>query len=880
MFEKKGSQLGYSFQGDSSKPNSVSFSCNSFGFTFLLNMRAKFTLFAYPFSSPTRFSRHVKLSSAAVNSVVAPPTISCRLSIQPIQWVEEDWTSSTERPTPDFDSHLYVRLLQDCIRNGELRAGKALHCEALKKGNCLDSLAANTLLNFYAKSNLLDDACRLFDEIPDRNIVSFVTLMQGYGRAEKFSEAVELFVRTHREGHELNPFVFTTFLKLLVSMEKAEFGRAIHACIVKLGHDSNAFVGTALIDAYSLCRYVASAKQVFDGIDCKDMVCWTGMITCFTENDCFEDALGLFSQMRMVGYQPNHYTFASVFKACVGLDLVGLGKSLHGSVVKTCHELDLYVGVGLLELYSKFGNMDDAHKVFDELPKKDVIHWSFMISCYSQSFQSMQAVELFQHMRQCSILPNQFTFASVLKACASMESLVLGKQIHSVVLHMGLNSDLFVSNAIMDVYAKCGVIDDSVQIFEDSETKNDVTWNTLIGGYVQLGDTQKALNLFTDMLEHQIQATEVTYSGVLRACASLAAINPGNQIHTLAIKTTYSKTCVVGNSLIDMYAKCGAIDEARLVFDKLSMRDEVTWNTMISGYSMHGLGRESLRVFEMMRESNTRPNKLTFVSVLSACSNSGLLDEGQAYFDSMVKEYDIEPCLEHYTCMVWLLGRSGDLIKAHSLIQTIPFEPSVMVWRALLGACVIHRDVELGRIAAENVLELEPQDEAAYVLLSNIYANARRWGSVAYVRKTMKKKGVKKEPGLSWIEMQGTTHCFTVGDTSHPDMKLISGVLEWLNMKIRNQGYIPNCDAILLQVEDEEKERLLWLHSERLALAFALLRMPSGVPIRIIKNLKICVDCHEVMKFISEVVYRDIIVRDMNRFHQFSNGICSCGDYW
>ncbi|KAF9607107.1 hypothetical protein IFM89_032223 [Coptis chinensis] len=230
--------------------------------------------------------------------------------------------------------------------------------------------------------------------------------------------------------------------------------------------------------------------------------------------------------------------------------------------------------------------------------------------------------------------------------------------------------------------------------------------------------------------------------------------------------------------------------------------------------------------------------------------------------------------------MVWLLGRSGHLDDAVKLIDDIPFEHSIMLWRALLGACVIHNNVELGKLSAERVLKMEPQDGSAMVLLSNIYAGARRWESVASVRKLMKRNGVKKEPGLSWIENQSKVHYFTVGDTSHPEMRLINGMLEWLNIKIKKAGYVCNRNVVLLDVEEDEKDRLLWVHSERLALAFGLISTPPGRPVRIIKNLRICVDCHAAIKFISQVVQREIVVRDMNRFHHFTKGVCSCGDYW
>ncbi|XP_050371864.1 putative pentatricopeptide repeat-containing protein At5g13230, mitochondrial [Argentina anserina] len=789
-------------------------------------------------------------------------------------------TFHPQLPNPEFDSHSYAATLQHHIRNADFTSATALHSHIVKKGACLDLFAHNILANMYVKAGLVDNALKVFDEMPHRNVISFVTLIQGLSESQRFNDAVELFSRLHREGHELNPFAFTSLLKLLVKMGQAELVWTVHACVYKLGHGCNAFVGTALIDAYSVCGEVGITRDVFDGIVCKDMVAWSGMIGCYAENGGFGEAVDLFCQMRVVGFRPNNYTFSGLLKACLGLKVLDQGKCVHGYVIKSCYEKDLYVGISLLDLYTTCGDVNDARRVFQEVPKNEVIPWTLMVSRYAQSDQCEEALGMFCWMRRAFVAPNEFTYASVLQACATMESLVFGKQIHCHVLKVGLNSVVYVSNALMDVYAKCGQMENSMELFVESSNRNDVSWNTMIVGYVQLGDGEKALTLFSDMLRCQVQATEVTYSSALRASASLAALEPGLQIHSVTLKTLYDKDTVVGNSLIDMYAKCGSITDARLMFDKMKQQDEVSWNAMISGYSMHGLGKQALKLFEMMKETNCKPNKLTFVGVLSACSNAGLLDQGHAYFNSMVEDYNIEPCMEHYTCMVWLLGRSGQLDKAVKLIDEIPFKPSAMVWRVLLGACVIHNDVELGRISAQHVLEMDPQDESTHVLLSNLYATAKRWDNVAYVRKNMKRKGVKKEPGLSWIENQGTVHYFTVGDTSHPDMRLISGMLEWLKMRTFKAGHVPNCNVVMLDVHDDEKVRLLWVHSERLALAFALVRTPAGSLIRIIKNLRICVDCHAMMKLISKLVQREIIVRDMNRFHHFQDGICSCDDYW
>ncbi|XP_010492068.1 PREDICTED: putative pentatricopeptide repeat-containing protein At5g13230, mitochondrial [Camelina sativa] len=796
----------------------------------------------------------------------------CGLSIQATESALD-----LDSVVPGLDSHAYGSMLRRCIQRNDHISAKAIHCDVLKKGNCLDLFATNILLNAYVKTGFDKDALKLFDEIPERNNVSYVTLIQGYA----CEDPVGLYSRLHREGHELNPHVFTSFLKCFVSLDKAEICCWwLHSPIVKLGFDSNAFVGAALINAYSVCGSVDSARSVFEGILCKDIVVWAGIVSCYVENGYFEDSLELLSCMGMAGFMPNNYTFDTALKASIGLGAFDFAKGVHGRILKTCYELDPRVGVGLLQLYTQLGDMSGAFKVFNEMPKNDVIPWSFMIARFCQNGFCNEAVDLFIRMREAFVVPNEFTLSSILNGCAIGKCSGLGEQLHGLVVKAGFDLDVYVSNALIDVYAKCEKMDSAVKLFAELSSKNEVSWNTVIVGYENLGEGGKALSMFCEALRNQVSVTEVTFSSALGACASLASMELGVQVHGLAIKTNNAEKVAVSNSLIDMYAKCGDIKVAQSVFNEMETTDVASWNTLISGYSTHGLGRQALRIFDTMKDSDCKPNGLTFLSVLSGCSNAGLIDEGQDCFESMVRDHDIEPCLEHYTCMVRLLGRSGQLDKAMKLIEGIPYEPSVMIWRALLSASMNQNNEAVARRSAEEILKINPKDEATYVLLSNMYAGVKQWANVASIRKSMKEKGVKKEPGLSWIEHQGDVHFFSVGLTDHPDMKLINGMLEWLNLKATRAGYVPDRNAVLLDMDDEEKDKRLWVHSERLALAYGLVRMPSRNRILIIKNLRICSDCHNAMKVISGIIQRDLVIRDMNRFHHFHAGVCSCGDYW
>jgi pentatricopeptide repeat protein len=402
----------------------------------------------------------------------------------------------------------------------------------------------------------------------------------------------------------------------------------------------------------------------------------------------------------------------------------------------------------------------------------------------------------------------------------------------------------------------------------------------MIAGYTQNGLANEALSIFHEMQLSGTKPNAVTMVSVVLACARLAALQQGKCFHAYIIKCVFDLNVVLETTLIDMYAKCGKVEIARQMFDNISRKNVVSWTAMIGGYAMHGLAEDAHALFIQMVQVGMKPDHITFTHILYACTHAGLVEEGWKYFNCMKQDYSITPRVDHYACMVDLLGRAGHLDEAQELIKHMPLEPNAGVWGALLGVCRTHGNIELAKHVAERLFELEPEDAGNYVLLSNIYAAAGRWDDAAKVRTMMKSKGLKKTPGCSLIEVNKKVHSFLVGDQLHPQSEQIYAVLENLKMQMKEAGYVPDTNFVLHNVEEEVKEHMLHSHSEKLAIAFGLINTSPGTPIHITKNLRVCGDCHRATKFISKIVRREIIVRDSNHFHHFKEGLCSCRDYW
>uniref|UniRef100_I1L7U9 DYW domain-containing protein n=1 Tax=Glycine max TaxID=3847 RepID=I1L7U9_SOYBN len=491
------------------------------------------------------------------------------------------------------------------------------------------------------------------------------------------------------------------------------------------------------------------------------------------------------------------------------------------------------------------------------------------------------ALSLYLRMRLHAVLPDLHTFPFLLQ---SINTPHRGRQLHAQILLLGLANDPFVQTSLINMYSSSGMIHIARKLFDQMPEKNVISWSCMIHGYVSCGEYKAALSLFRSLqtLEgSQLRPNEFTMSSVLSACARLGALQHGKWVHAYIDKTGMKIDVVLGTSLIDMYAKCGSIERAKCIFDNLGPeKDVMAWSAMITAFSMHGLSEECLELFARMVNDGVRPNAVTFVAVLCACVHGGLVSEGNEYFKRMMNEYGVSPMIQHYGCMVDLYSRAGRIEDAWNVVKSMPMEPDVMIWGALLNGARIHGDVETCEIAITKLLELDPANSSAYVLLSNVYAKLGRWREVRHLRDLMEVRGIKKLPGCSLVEVDGVIREFFAGDNSHPELLNLYVMLDEIMKRLEKHGYERNTGEVLLDLDEEGKEFALSLHSEKLAIAYCFLRTSPGTTIRIVKNLRICSDCHVAIKIISKEFNREIIVRDCNRFHHFKNGLCSCKDYW
>lgn len=841
------------------------------------------------------------------------------------------------------DKFLLPKILKACSELESLHGGAAVHGYMLKRWQELqvDAFVGNSLITMYGNCGDPVSAQKMFDEMPHRDVVSWTALLMAYTAADQledaakvfsamraegvkpdliswnalisgfarkgetsaalglleamredgveprtnswngvlsgfvqsgcFEDAIDVFVDLRSHGGAANPVTIAAVLPACSGLRLPGLGRALHAFAVKNAFSGNVFVGGALIDMYMKCGDWRDAEQVFSSMEKKTAAVWNEMVAGWANQGELEKAVEFLKAMAEDGPKPDVITYNTVLAA-----------------------------------YARNGKKDEAFRLVSEMGKMNlkpnIVSINALIAGFQQRGLSEEALGLVRvlrclrepqpHLRTSSaaiddfplemlspsIKLNAVTVTSILAACSDLKAQHHGMEVHGFVLRNGLESNVFVSAALIDTYAKCENMGHAVKVFCGARERNTVTWNTMMAGYNSTGEPENALKLFPEMLCEGHAPSSVTLLILLRACSTMAALALGRALHGHAIKGMLQDPPFLGiqSALIDMYAKCGSIREARLAFDSAGEKDLAAWNAMISAYSLHRIAGESISLFKEMDKSGTSPDRFTFASILSACRQEGFMEVGWKYFNLMEEIYGVKPELEHFTCMVGIMGGAGLLEEALNFIRRMPFEPDACTWAALLRACRAHSDHEIGCEAATALFELEPGNASNYIILSNIYTTVGMWDSAMDVRLIMRSRGLKPPATCSWINLRHKAHAFEAGGRPHPEVDRILEEWDRLALEMERLGYFPQDPCL----GKEETDPFSCFHTEKLAICYGLISLPAGCPVRVSKNVRMCIDCHTSAKFISKIDGREVLVRDGCLYHHFIGGVCSCGDRW
>nr|GMD73220.1 pentatricopeptide repeat-containing protein At3g62890-like [Ipomoea batatas] len=673
-------------------------------------------------------------------------------------------------------------------------------------------------------------------------------------------------------SNHLIPLLSTNNPLTLTQLKQIQSQILTNGCL-----DSSELLTSFIFSCYH-SRKPDYAKLVLHSIPRPDPLLWNSMVRISLESQDSKGFLDFYHGLRFYGFFPNKSTASLILRSCAGFGAARLGESFHCQIVKMGFQFDVILQTGLLDFYAKIGNLRSAQRVFGEMPERDVIANNVMVSALSRHGFVDEAKQLFDSMPE----RNASSWNLLITCYCKAGNVEFARSIFD----QNPSKDVVSWNAMIDGYCKSGQLVYAEELFiKLGSARTAVSWNTMIAGYVQCREFVRAINVFREMLAENVQPTAVTMISLLSACAHIGALDMGEWVHAYIKKKRFKVDVVLGNALIDMYCKCGRIEAALDVFHGLHTKNIFCWNSIIVGLGMYGYGNEAIEAFNSMQMEGIKPDGVTFLGLLCACSHSGLVSEGRSYFSQMKSFYGIEPGIEHYGSLVDLLGRSGLLQEALELIRTMPLKPNVVVWGSLLRACHVHKDTKLGEQVTQHLLNLDPHDGANYVFLSNLYASLNRWSDVDMCRKLMNERGVSKTPGCSSIEVENILHEFVAGDTSHPQFPQINAFMDKIAKDLQANGYEPDTSSVLHDIEDEEKESIVRYHSERIAVAFGLMNTPPGKIIRIVKNLRTCNDCHSAMKFISKgralflqgllVINRDEFPYGYVPFHCFLIGTTS-----
>ncbi|CAN1138480.1 Pentatricopeptide repeat-containing protein At2g40720 [Linum perenne] len=659
-----------------------------------------------------------------------------------------------------------------CILLGNLgyEQGRQTHGYVVRNVLGGDPFLESSLLDMYFRCGRPMTSWRVFEQIDNRgsNVVAWNVMMGGLADNGLWEGSLELYLLAKSEEVELVSASFTNTLGACGQGDCVSFGEQVHSDVVKMGFVDDQYVCTSLMTMYARCKLVEDAERVFEKVIDREIELWNAMISAYAANGCVYGALGTYRRMKVSRILPDYFTMSHVLSCCSTVELLNFGRSIHADLVKRPIERNITAESALLSLYSKCGLEHDAHLIFCSMIDRDVVAWGSMISGFCQNGKFVEALDRFREMEGHGVKPDSDIMASVISSCAGIENINLGSLLHGFVIKNGLEQDVFVASSLLDMYSKCGLPDMAGNVFSYMPFKNIVAWNSMISCYSRNGLPERSIDAFSQLLQCGMDPDSLSITNVLVAVSSMAALLRGKALHGYLIRQGIPADIHVENALIDMYLKCGFLKYADNVFQKMHQKNLVTWNSMIDGYGSHGECWKAMALLDEMLDSGVKPDHVTFLSLLSSCNHSGLIEQGYGLFQSMEMEYGVEPRSEHYVNVVDMLGRAGRLDDAYALIKNMPTEPDQSIWVSLLSSSRAHHNVELGEVAATELLKIEPSKGSNYAQLLNIYGEAEMWDKAAKLRAVMKEKGLKQKGGCSWIEVRNSVDVFFSGDSSSP----------------------------------------------------------------------------------------------------------------
>ncbi|KAL3746701.1 hypothetical protein ACJRO7_015619 [Eucalyptus globulus] len=800
-----------------------------------------------------------------------------------------------------------------------------IHAQLITTGSIRDPLVARRLLGFFVSVDGLGHCRRVLSGTRLSETALWNDYIQSQLRDDSPGDVLASYRRMVDAGVALDMSTFHFLISAASRVVAVEDVGEVHGRMLKAGLGFSDSLRKNLMGVYAKAGRLREVRQLFSEFPERDVVAWNTMISCYVRTGMFRESLDSFGRMLADGVEPDEVTMVSLVSACSKMRDLEMGEKMHSYIDENGMEIggsllnclaDMYVKCGDMEKarevlggseaendvvswttllcgYAKADRMDEAEKLFDRMTERNLISWTTLASAYVQAGRYLESLGLFIEMMLDDVMPDEVALVTALTACVNMDGYDIGRSIHGFIVKHGMTVEGMLGNSLLSLYAKFGRLDDAYSIFQHLPCKTAVSWNSMLDGFCRAGDVDKARGFFDEIPEkdliswntmigcytksrsaqesfelfHQMQSSDIkpdkiTLANMLSTCASVGALSHGAWIHLYIQKNQIQLDHVLGTALVDMYGKCGSIEKATEVFSKITDKNVRLWTAMIGAYAMEGQAQKAVDLFSKMEATGIKPDQVTFIALLSACTHGGLIDEGYEYFHKMKNEYRIEPGIQHYGCMVDLLSRFGQLQEALELIHSMPVEADTIIWSSFMRACETHQNVELAEYAHKRLVEINPTNDAAHVLLSKIYARAGRWDDASLARTKLHELGIRKHPGCSLTEQNGTVHEFRAEDFSNSQSPEIYSMLGEIEERLR-----------------KERHETSSHHSERLAVAFGLISSKNST-IRIVNNLRICGDCHSFMKFVSLTYEREIILRDNYRFHRFSAGQCSCREYW